>query len=426
MKLLRKSFLIFITNLFVFITLNAQSLNKAVYKPRYHDPVLEQMKEQREKDISRDDSLTAAIRTQQEARRKIDKKDELSLQSDLSGVKKPASLNVFKTIDHFPPIAQYQSGMCWCFCGTSFLESEVMRLTGQKIKISELHTIYYEYLEKAARFIRERGDSFIGEGGEVNGVFRIMKKYGAVPAEVYTGLPHGDKHDHTRLFTEIRNYLEYCKTNNYWDEEIALNSIKLILNKYLGEPPQSFIYEGQEYTPVTFLNNVLKLQLDDYCDVMSTTAVPFYIRAEFKVEDNWWHDSSYINIPLAEWYKFLKKAITGGYSLAIGGDVSEPGYLGFEDVAFIPDFDIPFKYINQDSREFRIYNKTTTDDHGLHLVGYTRIDDRYWFLVKDSARSSRWGKYEGYYFYREDYIRLKMLTYTVHKDVLKEILNQIK
>jgi len=56
MKLLRKSFLIFITNLFVFITLNAQSLNKAVYKPRYHDPVLEQMKEQREKDIAREDS----------------------------------------------------------------------------------------------------------------------------------------------------------------------------------------------------------------------------------------------------------------------------------------------------------------------------------------------------------------------------------
>ncbi|HPC36588.1 MAG TPA: C1 family peptidase [Candidatus Marinimicrobia bacterium] len=426
MKLIRKSFLIFITNLFVFITLNAQSLNKTLYKPRYHDPVLEQMKEQREKDIAREDSLTAAIHTQQEARRKINKKDVLSLQSDLSGVKKPASLNVFKTIDHFPPIAQYQSGMCWCFCGTSFLESEVMRLTGQKIKISELHTIYYEYLEKAARFIRERGDSFVGEGGEVNGVFRIMKKYGAVPAKVYTGLPQGDKYDHTRLFAEIHNYLEYCKTNNYWDEEIALNSIKLILNKYLGEPPQSFIYEGKTYTPVSFLNNVLKLQLDDYCDVMSTATVPFYVRTEFKVEDNWWHDSSYINIPLSEWYKILKKAITSGYSLAIGGDVSEPGYLGFEDVAFIPDFDIPYQYINQDAREFRIYNKTTTDDHGLHLVGYTRIDDRDWFLIKDSARSSRWGKYEGYYFYREDYIKLKMLTYTVHKDVLKEILSQVK
>jgi len=87
----------------------------------------------------------------------------------------------------------------------------------------------------------------------------------------------------------------------------------------------------------------------------------------------------------------------------------------------IPDFDIPQDYINQDSREFRFYNHSTGDDHGVHLVGYTKVDGRDWFLIKDSGSSGHWGKYKGYYFMRDDYVRLKMLTMTVHKDMLEDI-----
>ena len=82
--------------------------------------------------------------------------------------------------------------------------------------------------------------------------------------------------------------------------------------------------------------------------------------------------------------------------------------------------------INQSAREFRIYNKTTTDDHGIHLVGYTKVKGWDWFLIKDSARSSRWGKFKGYYFYREDYIKLKILTIFLHKDPAKPILEKFK
>jgi len=415
-----------ITGIVLSLSNNLNAQNRAEYKVRYHDPVLKQMDDQREKAVAVTDSINEAITDQQKARDKAAEDARKSLRSDITGVRKPASIDVFKTVPHFPPVAQYQSGMCWCFSGTSFLESEVTRQTGRKIKLSELHTVYYEYIEKCTRYIREHGDSFIGQGSEVNAVFRIMKKYGAVPAEVYTGLINTDKHEHTLLFEEIENYLKYCKKNDYWDETVAITSIRAILNKYLGEPPQNFTFEGKKYTPQEYFEKVLKLNLDDYCDVMSTTSIPFYTRGEFKVDDNWWHDSSYINLPLDEWYNALKKAITNGYGLAIGGDVSEAGYLGFEDVAFIPDFDIPNQYINQDSREFRIYNETTTDDHGLHLVGYAKVDNRDWYLIKDSGRSSRWGKHEGYYMYRDDYLKLKMLGFTVHKDALKDFLSRVK
>ena len=126
-------------------------------------------------------------------------------------------------------------------------------------------------------------------------------------------------------------------------------------------------------TPQEFLKNETPLNMDDYVDVMSTSYYPFYTFQEFAVPDNWWHSKDYLNLPLDEWYGLILKAIKAGYSVGIGGDVSEPGKLGFQDVCFIPSFDIPAAYINQDAREYRIANDTTDDDHGIHLVGYSRV-----------------------------------------------------
>ena len=63
--------------------------------------------------------------------------------------------------------------------------------------------------------------------------------------------------------------------------------------------------------------------------------------------------------------------------------------------------------------------------NGVHLVGHTRLDGHDWFLVKDSNRSSRQGKHEGYYMYRDDYVQLKMLTFMVHRDVVEDILQRV-
>ena len=168
--------------------------------------------------------------------------------------------------------------------------------------------------------------------------------------------------------------------------------------------------------------------MDNYFSIMSTKKKPFYTFGEFEVPDNWWFSKAYLNLPLKVWYNVIKKAIKNGYTLAIGGDVSEPGKMWEDDIAFIPSFDIPEKYINQDSREYRIFNESTTDDHGIHLVGYKKYKGKDWFLIKDSGRSARKGAKvnHGYYFFRGDFIRLKMLTFTVHKDMIKTILKKTK
>lgn len=216
------------------------------------------------------------------------------------------------------------------------------------------------------------------------------------------------------------------KANNLWNEEDVLRHVAVILDKHLGAPPRTFTYDGREMTPLEFLKNETRLDMDNYVDVMSTSFYPFYTFQEYAVPDNWWHSKEYLNVPLDAWYALILKAVKAGCSVGIGGDVSEAGKLGFQDVCFIPSFDIPAAFIDQDAREFRIANRTTEDDHGIHIVGYKNYKGHDWFLVKDSGRSARWGRHEGYYFFRGDYVKLKMLTFTVPKDLIKDILAKVK
>jgi bleomycin hydrolase len=374
-------------------------------------------------DQKQKDEVTQKIRERQ----KKEKEERRVITSDMTGVYPPDSPQDFKQYFHFPPVAQYMTSTCWSFSATSYFESEIFRLTGKKIKLSEMWAPYYELIEKCRRFIQERGESYVAGGAQSNSVTRMWKKHGIVPAEVFPGVAHkGDKHNHGPMMKELKSYLEYIKENNLWDEEDNLKHITLILNKHMGEPPKTFTYNGKTMTPMEFLKNETGLNLDDYYSTMSTSYFPFYTQQEYKVPDNWWHSKVYINLPLDVWYGIIKKSIQKGYTMIIGGDISEAGKVGAKDVAFIPTFDIPEKYIDQDSREYRIYNETTQDDHGIHLVGYKHYKGKDWFLIKDSGRSARKGKHHGYYFFRSDFIKLKMLTSTIHKDMLKDILPKLK
>ncbi len=342
---------------------------------------------------------------------------------DFTKIKHPTSTDEFKKQWANDPVSQGLSGMCWCFSTTSFLETEVNRLYQKKIKLSELYTVYWEYVEKARGFVRARGDQNFGEGSESNAVIRIWKQYGIIPGDAYTGKKPGQKfHDHGKMFSELNSYLQSLKTNNYWAENEVIANIKTILNYYLGEPPTSVTVEGKSYTPKEYLAQVVKLNLDDYVEVMSIMQQPYYSWAEYEVPDNWWHSKEYFNIPLDVYMSSLKKSVRAGYTVCIGGDVSEVGLEGHAGIGIIPTFDIPTEYIDENARQMRFSNNTTGDDHGIHVIGYKEMDGVDWYLIKDSGSGSRNNNHAGYYFYREDYVKLKMLGFMVHKDMVTDVL----
>ena len=67
----------------------------------------------------------------------------------------------------------------------------------------------------------------------------------------------------------------------------------------------------------------------------------------------------------------------------------------------------------------------TTDDHLVHMIAKKEIDGEKWYLIKDSMSGAFNGKHPGYFFYNEDYVKLKVLFFVAHKDALKEILAKL-
>jgi bleomycin hydrolase len=401
----------------------ARADDKPVYRPANKYPVLEEIEAVRDSLRARRDSLIAAMDARYKAEGKAREDTARSLRVDFATIDVPPSPEVFAANWHLPPVPQFYTGTCWAFCSTSVLESEIQRLHGREIKLSEMWTVYWEYVEKARRFIREYGHSLVAEGSEGDGTLEIAKLYGMVPATAYRGVLSADgRYDHEPLIEELTGYLNWVKASKNWDEDQNLEVVRSILDKYMGRPPETFTYEGRQYTPVEFRDEVCGIDPDDYVCCVSRLGEPFGDYVLLDVPDNWRRKADYLNLPLQTWYEVLRDAVRDGYPVELGGDVSEPGLDGYHDAAVIPSFDIPAKSIDQAAREFRIATKQTTDDHGIHAVGYERYKGRDWFLIKDSNRSSRLGRFKGYYFYQGDYIKLKTLSFMVHKDRLAGLL----
>lgn len=356
-------------------------------------------------------------------------KEKKTFKADPSGLDLPVNKNDFKTYFHNDPVSQGNTNTCWSFSTTSFLESEVYRIYGKKVRISEMYTVYCEYLERAEAWVNGRGSIYFGEGSEGNAVTKIWRKYGCLPFESYKGMLDGQKfYSHEKMFNELKEYTEFVKKNNLWDKNAVLDNFKSILNHYMGTPPEEVLVDGKKYSPQTYLKDYIKLNPDDYCDVLSYMQQPYWKQVEYEVPDNWWHNKDYYNLPLDDFMKVIKTSIRKGYTFAIGGDVSEAGFLAREaNTAIIPSFDIPSSYIDENARQFRFSNETTTDDHGMHVVGYQEKNGVVWFLVKDSGAGSRTGGKEknvnfGYYFFHEDYIKLKIMDIMVHRDMMQDYL----
>jgi bleomycin hydrolase len=346
--------------------------------------------------------------------------------SDQSGLELPNDIKKYTSYWRQAPVSQGATGTCWSFGSTSTLESEIYRITGLSVKLSEMFTVYWEYVERAKDFVHTRGETYFEEGSEANALPKIMKLYGAMPFEAYKGMLSGQKvHDHSKMVEEMKAYLQSVKKDNLWDETMVVATIRAILDAYMQRPPESFSYKEKTYTPAQFLKEYCRIDPYDYYSFMSTMSQIYNQKGELVENDNWWHSKDYYNVALDDFMVLIVNSIKNGYTSCICGDVSEPGYDRTTQCGIIPTFDIPSEYINADAREMRFINGSTTDDHCMHLVGYYIKDGKYWFLLKDSGSGGWDGPNRGYRFVNEDYVKLKMMNLMVYKEGARTVLDKI-
>ncbi len=346
----------------------------------------------------------------------------LLLSLHLSG---QADSSLYNALPHLAPVSQGRTGTCWAFAATSLIESEVYRIQGKVVKLSEMYFVYHEYLDRVAAWADKEGKVYMEEGSESNALLRLMKEHGAVPYLAFIGRDPFKSYDHSVLIKELLQMLEKATKKKSFNKQTILRKTRAILRKHIGEPPEKFEYEGVEYTPQTFLP-YLGIRLNDYFSFMSTTSLPYHQKGELVEPDNWWHNADYYNVTPDEFLLILRESIQKGFSVCICGDVSEPGLNAELETGVIVPYDLPETYFSAEAREFRMQNGSTTDDHCMHAVGVWQDEDgKYWFMVKDSGRGGFKGKHTGYRFIREDYIKLKMMNLLLYKYGASTVLDRI-
>ena len=145
---------------------------------------------------------------------------------------------------------QNRSGTCWAYSTLSFLESEILKATGKTYNLCEMFIANKDYMDRAIVTVRMHGDSQFSQGGSFSDVVTIMKKHGICPEEAMPA-PGTLTGDSLAVFDEFFGVMEpyvysIAKSKAKKISQQWRKGLQGILDAYLGECPEKFVYEGKE------------------------------------------------------------------------------------------------------------------------------------------------------------------------------------
>ena len=345
---------------------------------------------------------------------------------------------------------QNQAGTCWCYSSLAFIESELLRMGKGEFDFSEMYLVHNTYLDRADKAVRTHGDVSFSQGGSFYDVIYGMEAFGLVPEEeMRPGVMYGK---------ELSNHNELSAVSDAVVAAIAKGrhrslqtdaegmplwkkAIESIHDIYLGVRPEKFTYNGKEYTPKSFYEE-LGLNADDYVSLTSYTHHPFYESFVLEIQDNWRWSKSY-NLPIDELMQVFDNAIMEGYTIAWGSDVSEQGFTRM-GTAVLPEESASAdlqgsdmakwlnlseeekkntpkpttqRWVSQEERQLAYDNWETTDDHGMQIYGIAKDQNgTEYYMVKNSWGEA--GTYKGIWYASKAFVRYKTMNIVVHKDAL--------
>ena len=344
---------------------------------------------------------------------------------------------------------QNRSGTCWAYSTLSYFESEILKSTGKTYDLCESFVANKDYMDRAIQVVRYHGDMQFSQGGSAYDVYYVLKNYGICPEDAmpFPGSLYGDSlNNFNEFFSLLEPYVEGIATNKaskisgQW--KVGFQGI---LDAYLGECPENFTYEGKNYTPKSFMSS-LGLNMDDYVTITSYTHHPFYSQFVVEVQDNWRNPASY-NLPMDEMMQIIDNAVMNGYTVAWGGDVSEPGFTR-DGLAYMIDAkkmqslqgsdmarwlglsaakrrnlidslgcNVPEVQPTQEMRQERFDNWELTDDHGMLIYGIAKDQNgKEYYMVKNSWGEA--GKYKGTWYMTKTFIAANTMDYMVNKNAI--------
>lgn len=262
---------------------------------------------------------------------------------------------------------QGHSGRCWMFSGlNTFRHLLIKALNLENFEFSETYLFFYDKLERCnyllqwfinhpeykldsreAQFMMS-DCTYMSDGGYWHSFTNLIKKYGVVPKEA---MPETwQSQDSDDLNKEVLYRLYACanwiyknhKSKTYDELMVQKNTtIKQIYNilvKYLGEPPKDFTwyYETEDSenstnalksSPKEFTEMCLSgLDMDDFV-VLSNFPTHdckerkiYEVKCTSNMTDG--NNTSFLNLPIYELKKYVKKSILQGLPVWFSADVS--------------------------------------------------------------------------------------------------------
>jgi len=353
---------------------------------------------------------------------------------------------------------QKSSGRCWLFTGLNVLRPKVIEKYNMKeFEFSQTYGFFWDQLEKSNLFlegiietasldINDRKVEWllkhpVGDGGQWTGVVDILEKYGAVPASV---MPESQNSSNTSVMSRflrrklredalvLRQLHEDDKTDILLREEKLnmLGEIYRILVLCLGEPPAEFdwqyedrdgnISEMKTYTPGSFYEEMVGVDLNEYVMFMNDPTRPYYKLYEIEYDrhmlegGNW----KYINLPIDEIKTFARASIQGNEAMYFSCDVGkqlerEKGMLDLNNFAYDALFGVDFSM----DKAGRIQTFDSGSSHGMSLVGVNVLPDG---SIDKWLLENSWGKtgHQGFLIMTDEWFREYMFRLVIHREFI--------
>jgi bleomycin hydrolase len=343
------------------------------------------------------------------------------------------TLAVIKTT---PVKSQNKSGTCWSYATTSYVETEIMRMGGPELDLSEMYFVNYAYRAKAESYIQLHGLANFSPGGQAHDVLDVIRAHGMATQKAYPGLVKGYEKDvHFEMDAGLAGFLKAVskkpdgKLSAAWKDAFVA-----LLNSYMGTPPEPDV--ASKFNP------------DDYVELTSYTHHPFYQPFRLELPDNWSFNAAYYNLPIDELMAVIDYALQNNYSVCWDGDVSDPGFSHKDALAILPETKVenlqgteqsrwenlspaelrknmysfrspvPEKKVSQQMRQVAFERQEATDDHLMHLTGMLKDQNGTLYYITKNSWSATSNKNGGFLNMSEAYLRMNTIAIMVHKDAI--------
>ena len=333
------------------------------------------------------------------------------------------------------PIAsnQYSTGRCWLFASLNCMRIPFIKQYNldNTFKFSANYLFFWDKYERCKYFltmfpkIKKTKDTRlyhnmlykpITDAGQWHMFVNLIKKYGIVPDYEYKETYISN--DSTMLNQLLNNKLKESIVLNI-NIENTMAEIYNILVKYLGEPPNEFIWKGEKMSPQMF--NAFHIEpyfdVNSYVNIINDPRNPYYQTYTVEHMTNMTHCDGplYYNLPMEDLICYAQDAIKLDIPVWIACDVSK--FTSRSYCVSGPSF---YKDKNEDSmtKSERLHMLDSALTHAMVLHGFSNKKQQKWKI------ENSWGVHGingGYYVADSTWVNEYVYQVIVPRKVAKRV-----